>query len=305
MSATRRRSAKSKSPLSHGEGARTALADGTKAERRSPNRPKFSESWRKTIEPDLVFAVTEDEVDHIDIWAAHPASLLRAHSCLKLLTDDDWAHLKHLENPEIRHSATAARILLRLGLSRSVDREVGPSDWTFDKSTYGKPVVSRALPKINFSVAHVDALSVVAVSRNLEIGVDVESIDQSVSESVIEDFSHADEQDAVRGLLPRQRIREFLRFWTLKEAYTKLVGVGHSLDFDTIKFVLDPLALKSAAGVTRKKMPPQFESFYIPVGHGLYHVSLAIEHPEQRAALTEVQIISLANSKGVGNATRA
>jgi hypothetical protein len=39
------------------------------------------------------------------------------------------------------------------------------------------------------------------------------------------------------------------------------------------------------------------------VDHGLYHVSLAIEHPEQRAASTEVQIISLAKPKGIAGPT--
>jgi len=306
MSATRRRSAKSKGSLPKGQDASASVAS-TRAERRSPNRPKFSEGWRKTLEPDAVGAAVaaSDQVDLIDIWVAHPDSLLRAHSCLKLLTDDDWVTLQQIQDPAIRHSATAARVLLRLGLSRAVDREIAPSDWKFERSEHSKPFVSKDLPQINFSVAHVDELSVVAISQNLEIGVDVESVDQNVSEGVMEGFFHADERDAVRDLLPRQRVREFLRFWTLKEAYTKMIGVGQSLDFDTIKFVLDPLALKTAGDTARKKMPPEFESFYIPVDHGLYHVSLAIEHPELRAATSEVQIISLAKPKGIGSAAYA
>jgi len=302
MSAPRRRSAKSKGSLSGGKGAEGSLTAST--ERRSPHRPKFSEGWRKTIEHDQAPAF--DDTDYIDIWAAQPDTLLRAHSCLKLLTEDDWTTLNQIQNPANRHSATAARVLLRLGLSRAVDREIAPSDWTFERSEGSKPVVSTALPRINFSVAHVDELSVVAISQRLEVGVDVESVDQNVSESVMTDFSHVDEYNAVRDLRPRQRVREFLRFWTLKEAYTKMVGVGQSLDFDTIKFVLDPLALKrSGAQASRERMPPQFESFYIPVDYGLFHVSLAIEHPEQRGVSTEVQIISLAKPKGIGAATHA
>jgi 4'-phosphopantetheinyl transferase len=302
MSATRRRSANSKSKrsLSQDEAARGVAGMSQGAERRSPNRPKFSEGWRKTIEHGLP---ASEEIDHIDIWAAHPDSLLRAHSCLKLLTEDDWASLRQIKHSAIRHSATAARVLLRLGLSRAVDREVSPSDWTFERTELDRPVVSKGLPRVNFSVAHVDELSVVAVSQRLEVGIDVESVDQNVSESVMAGFSHADEHSAVRDLLPRQKVREFLRFWTLKEAYTKMLGVGQSLDFDTIKFVLDPLALQASGDVARQAMPPQFESFYIPVDHGLFHVSLAIEHPEQRAATTEVQIISLAKPKGIGGAT--
>jgi 4'-phosphopantetheinyl transferase len=299
--------------MSATDGKSAALNDAVSSgervvvERRSPHRPKFSKGWRKTIEAqatEVAAAPVNGAIDTIDIWVAHPESLLRAHSCLKLLTDNDWFGLQDLQNAAIRQSATAARILLRLGLSRTVDRGVAPSAWTFERDGNGKPCVSKALPQINFSVAHVDELSVVAVSKHLEVGVDVESVDQDLGAGVIEGFTHPDEHNAVRDLMPRQRVREFLRFWTLKEAYTKMAGVGHSLDFDTIRFVLDPLALKSV-GDRPKAMPPQFESFYVPLGHELYHVSLAIEHPEQRASVTEVQIISLVNPKALGATTHA
>jgi 4'-phosphopantetheinyl transferase len=299
MSATDGKSAASNETVSSGE--------GVVIERRSPHRPKFSKGWRKTIEAqsaEVAVAPVTGAIDTIDIWVAHPESLLRAHSCLKLLTDDDWFGLQDIQSAAIRQSATAARILLRLGLSRTVDRGVAPSVWTFERDGNGKPSVSKAHPQIHFSVAHVDELSVVAVSKHLEVGVDVESVDQDVNAGVIEQFSHPDEHNAVRDLLPRQRVREFLRFWTLKEAYTKMAGVGHSLDFDTVRFVLDPLALKSVADQP-KAMPPQFESFYVPLGHELYHVSLAIEHPEQRASVTEVQIIGLVKPKALGATTHA
>jgi 4'-phosphopantetheinyl transferase len=304
MSATHRGSAKWKGALPGGEGA--GLVAQPRLERRSPHRPKFSKGWRKTIEAERASPASVEaanRVDHIEIWAAHPQSLLRAHSCLKLLTDDDWFGFQQIQDAAIRQSATAARILLRLGLSHAVGRDVAPSAWTFERTEHNKPVVSNGLPQVNFSVTHVDELSVVAVSTTLEIGVDVESVDQNVSDGVMADFSHADEHDAVRDLLPRQRVREFLRFWTLKEAYTKMRGVGQALDFDSIKFVLDPLALKAAGDLSQSAMPPQFESFYIPVGHGLFHVSLAIEHPEQRSASAEVQIISLNKSHHAGSAS--
>jgi len=304
MSATRRGSANSNSSSPADDGERMTAGRGS--ERRSPHRPKFSKGWRKTIEHERAPTESEvaDESDHVDIWAAQPEALLRAHSCLKLLTDEDWFSLQQIHDAGIRQSATAARILLRLGLAKSVDRKVAPSDWRFERSEHGKPTVSKGLPPIHFSVAHVDEISIVAVSRRLGIGVDVESIDQDVSESVMVGFYHAEEQDSVRDLQPRQKVRELLRFWTLKEAYTKMIGVGHSLDFDTIKFVLDPLALASEVGGAHMKRPTRFESLYIPVGHGLYHVSLAIEQPQQCAASTEVQIISLANPKGIGHRAR-
>jgi phosphopantetheinyl transferase len=281
---------------------------GKHSERRSPNRPNFDEGWRKTIRRNSSPAAREsriDQIERIDIWVAHPDSLLRAHSCLSLLTNEDWGSLALVQNPAIRHSAMAARILLRLGLSRSVEREVAPGDWKFKAAEGHKPSVSEAFPGVNFSVSHVDELAAVAISRTLDVGVDVESVDQNVSDGVISDFCHADEQDAVRGLLPRQRAREFLRLWTFKEAYTKLIGHGHAIDFNTIKFVLDPVKLQGAGSPPHRNLRPQFESFYVSVRHGLYHVSLAIEHPERRSGSTEVQIISLADQMSIAGTAHA
>jgi len=275
---------------------------GKGIERRSPNRPKFVAGWRKTIGCDSAEATLDtaaQQIDCIDIWLAHPDSLLRAHSCLKLLTEQDWGSLGRIRDTAVRHSAMAARVLLRLGLSRAVDHQIAPSEWQFRTTARGKPVVADTLPEIKFSVSHVDQLAVVAICPHLEIGVDVESVDQNVSEDVVSGFSHLDEQIPLRGLLPRQKIREFIRLWTFKEAYTKMVGAGHSLKFDTINFLLDPVTLESTGQDRKKPSPMQFESIYVSVEHSLYHVSLAIERQEGRDLPTEVRIISLAEPKGV------
>jgi 4'-phosphopantetheinyl transferase len=308
MTATRGRLIKSDGVRSDGGRLQRRPIASKIVERRSPNRPNFSEGWRKTIRRHASATrrgPSADHVDYIDIWVAHPDSLLRAHSCLQLLTDEDWTSLGLVQNPAIRHSAMAARILLRLGLSRTVDREIAPADWKFATTQGRRPIISEAFPGIHFSVSHVDELSAVAISRTLDVGIDVESVDQNVSDGVISGFSHSDEQEDVRALLPRQKAREFIRLWTFKEAYTKLIGLGHSVDFNAIKFVLDPVKLKSPGDVPKQKMPPQFESFYVSVRHGLYHVSLAIEHPERRCGSAEVQIISLAEQMGAGSTAHA
>ena len=131
----------------------------------------------------------------------------------------------------------------------------------------------------------------------LEVGIDVECIDQDVKPDVIAEFSHFDEHHSVGGLPRPREIREFIRLWTLKEAYTKMVGTGHSLDFKSIKFTLDPVRLSSVAGKS-KDGTTQFENFYISNEHLLYHASLAVRHPAGDPGITEVQIISLADAEG-------
>jgi phosphopantetheinyl transferase len=265
-------------------------------ERRSASRPLFMEGWRKAVGRRFVSVSRNSHLypnNSVQIWVADTDGLLRAKSYLQLLTEKDWTSLND-NHPANRNSAITARVLLRLGLSKAVDRTVGPTEWDFSVTEQQRPIVAKCLPQIHFSVSHVDQLSVVAISPHLNVGIDIESVDQNVAENVMAAFSHRDEQRSMRALSELQRTREFVRLWTLKEAYTKMVGVGHSLDFKIVKFVLDPINLACAGGCATS-VPTQFESFYVSLKHTLFHASLAIEEP---SGATEVQLISLVDTAG-------
>lgn len=249
---------------------------------------------RNRVTPPATAAIT----DRIAIWMANPDALLRAESCLKVLTDEDWRSLNRNQDPARRRSAVAGRVLLRIGLSRAADRKVVPSDWRFEIAARDKPIVADGLPALNFSVSHADQFVAVAVSATLDIGIDIECVDQNVSEDVIAEFCHLDEQHAVGGLPRPQEIREFIRLWTLKEAYSKMVGLGHTLDFKSLKFTLDPADMQRAINGQRVSCSTQFETFFVSYKHTLFHVSLAIRHPAESVGSTELQVISLANPAG-------
>ncbi len=157
-------------------------------------------------------------------------------------------------------------------------------------------VVIARLPAIGFSTSHVDQLVAVAISSTRDVGIDVECIDQNVGKKVIADFTHLDEQHSVGGLPRPQEIREFVRLWTLKEAYTKMIGVGHTLDFKTLRFTLDPVDLSSAGDDPKMARAMQFDNFYVSYKHSLFNASLAIRHPVGSVGATKIQIISLAGT---------
>src|SRR6266851_2754495 len=197
----------------------------TSSERRSASRPLFIEGWRKPVGLRFAAVSQESSLNRIQIWVAGTDGLLRAKSCLQLLTDKDWVSLTRIAEPANRNSAISARVLLRLGLSKAINRTVAPAEWDFSVTAQQRPVVANGLPQVHFSVSHIDQLAVVAISPSLNIGIDVESVDQNVTENVMAEFCHRDEQRSVQDLSSLQRIREFIRLWTLKEAYTKMMGV--------------------------------------------------------------------------------
>ena len=83
------------------------------------------------------------------------------------------------------------------------------------------------------SVSYADQVVMVAIGRNVKLGVDVELIDQPIEDKVVDDFCHATETQTLQSLPQPRRSRSFIQLWTQKEAYTKMLGVGHSLDFDS------------------------------------------------------------------------
>lgn len=275
-------------------------------DRRSPDRPKFIEGWRKAVRRKVAQSrmapAAETAVGgHIDIWIAGPDQLMQAQSSLALLSEDDWAVINRNQAPGRKRAAMAARIILRIALSRTAKHAVRAGEWRFVVGPNGKPAVAPDQPQIHFSVSHLDELVAVAVSAEREIGLDIECIDQNVSPDLIAGFSHVDEAHSIGGLPRPREIREFIRLWTLKEAYTKLTGSGHTLDFKSVEFTLDPVRL--ATPEDEAKGTTQFENFYISNKHLLYFASLAIRHPPHDRFMTEVQIISLAHADaGAGNA---
>lgn len=269
-------------------------------DRRSPDRPRFIEGWRKAIQRKVAESRAAPATHvapsgHIDIWIAAPDHLMRAESSLALLSEDDWTLINRNQDPVRRRAAMTARIILRIALSRAAEHKVRAGDWRFEVGANGKPAVAAGLPPIHFSVSHLDTLIAVAVSAEREIGLDIECIDQNVSPDLIAQFAHIEEHHSIGGLPRPREIREFIRLWTLKEAYTKLTGSGHLLDFKSIKFTLDPVRLEAAGDAGSETT--QFENFYISNKHLLFYASLAIRHPPHDSGTTEVQIISLARTE--------
>jgi phosphopantetheinyl transferase len=133
--------------------------------------------------------------------------------------------------------------------------------------------VADNLPDISFSVSHVDEIAIVAVSSTLQVGIDVETIDQELNNSVVEGFCHSNENSALSELPTTQKTREFLRLWTQKEAYTKLLGLGHSMDFKSIDHSSGQVETFGSLRVSQT----HFEGFYIPLDQSLYYASLAVQ----------------------------
>jgi phosphopantetheinyl transferase len=144
------------------------------------------------------------------------------------------AHKQDLQ----RRRTIVGKILLRLALSQTVDNIIAPAQWRISRDDLGKPRLAPGSLPLTFSISHNETTTVVAVSYGVDVGVDIEASDQAIAPNVVRDFLTASEHAAWKLRDNNSQRETAIRLWTLKEAYTKMIGAGLSLDFSNIDLEL-------------------------------------------------------------------
>ncbi|HTT66613.1 MAG TPA: 4'-phosphopantetheinyl transferase superfamily protein [Gemmatimonadales bacterium] len=137
-----------------------------------------------------------------------------------------------------RRRYVCAHGLLRLVLSGYVGR--GPREITFEEGPGGKPRLADQ-PGPRFNLSHAEDLALVAVSRDREVGIDVERIREIGSLRALADacFSPA-ERAALAAIAGPLRLQAAFAGWTRKEAFLKALGEGLARPLDSFDVTLVP-----------------------------------------------------------------
>lgn len=104
----------------------------------------------------------------------------------------------------------------------------------FVEGAWGKPALDRD-SSLRFNVAHSGDRGLVAVTRDVEVGIDVERL-RPMAEvgAVARRVCSAAERAALAWLPASQRDAAFLRAWVRKEACVKALGVGLHQSLTTV-----------------------------------------------------------------------
>lgn len=120
-----------------------------------------------------------------------------------------------------------------------------PAALRFETGTHGKPRLAAdfAAADIRFNLSHSHGQGLVAVTRGVEVGVDLEQMRADVDAAgiVASHFSPA-ERAAWAALPEAQRHEAFFHGWVRKEAYVKARGEGLSHDSAAYTVELEPAA---------------------------------------------------------------
>lgn len=178
----------------------------------------------------------------VHVWrAALDLTAARVQSLHLLLAADERARAARFSFPQDRARFVVARAVLRVILSRYLDR--APGQLRFGYSAYGKPalITTPGEAALSFNLSHSAELALYAVTWGRAIGVDVESIRPNLDhEQMAERFFSARERALLRRLPAELKRAAFFTCWTRKEAYLKASGEGLSLALDQFDVSVDP-----------------------------------------------------------------
>lgn len=126
-------------------------------------------------------------------------------------------------------------VTVRASLRRILAAELStnPSEIRFEILPEGKPILTKQHGSLHFNVSHTSGLAMIAISRELELGIDVENtFRQTDLIPLARRYFAPSETEQLMDLDPDAQRSGFFRIWTSKEAYIKARAKGLGIPLD-------------------------------------------------------------------------
>ncbi|XP_068647690.1 uncharacterized protein [Aristolochia californica] len=166
----------------------------------------------------------------------HNESLLKQYMTVLSPCERDYANC--IREDDLKKKAILARVLVRTTLARYTGSQLSPHSLKFRKNIFGKPEVLWQLdkyqnpPLLHFNISHTPSLIACGVTTEAQIGIDVEEKQRKIKNNVAafarRYFSPQEAEFLNTFSNPEIQRQEFIKMWTLKEAYVKALGRGFS-----------------------------------------------------------------------------
>ncbi|KAF0685225.1 Aste57867_22844 [Aphanomyces stellatus] len=175
---------------------------------------------------------------NIESWTPHPDEW---KSILNLLPVEEQKEVMRFHFQKDQKFALCSRLFQRKVV---VDAFHVPFESVaITRNDHGKPSWTACpVPTWNYNVSHHGAICAIASQGDRRIGIDVVRVDMP-RESVAEFFSCFELQFGPRewvyiraAVAPADQVERFYLLWSLKEAYTKAIGVGIVIDLQRQQF---------------------------------------------------------------------
>jgi 4'-phosphopantetheinyl transferase len=168
----------------------------------------------------------------VDNSSAHP------NKFSSVLSTDEHEQANNFKFTADKQHFIFRRYQLRLILSKYLG--CNPRELMFRYSEYKKPFIYMPeLKEVKFNMSFSGDLMLVGVSRNNEIGIDIEKVRpvEDLENIATENFSILEVKSLIRR---KDKINTFFRIWTRKEAFIKATGNGMYLPLRSFCVNINP-----------------------------------------------------------------
>ncbi len=182
------------------------------------------------------------EGDEVHVWRAslsQPQAYI--HELQEVLAADEQLRAATYPSSRMGEHFIIARGLLRTILGRYQGQ--APHQLRFHYGVHGKPALAGESggDVLRFNVSHAHELVLIAVTRDREIGIDIEFVSRRRAERQIAERFFSVQEVAMLRALPEHMQREaFYHCWTRKEAYVKARGTGLALPLNRFTVSVSP-----------------------------------------------------------------
>lgn len=196
---------------------------------------------------------------------------------LPLVDEDSVARIKRFYRREDACRTLIGRLLPRILLKK---RGISVNDMSFAATETNKPYITTKIsPSISFNVSHDNGLIAMAFSTGtyhqpaFSLGIDVMRVSIPSRETFLSFVNTMKsqltklEQRLMFSVPQEEALQRFFWIWTLKEAYTKALGLGLGFDFSRVEFDIPENTVRVDGAVPRGW---RFNKFTLQQGNHLY-----------------------------------
>jgi 4'-phosphopantetheinyl transferase len=181
----------------------------------------------------------EIEEHQVHVWQANMNALsVHSKDILKVLSADELERANKFKFPEDLGHFILRRYQLRFILSKYWGCQ--PHELMFRYNSCKKPFIYIPEFKgLKFNMSFSGDLMVVGLSKNNEVGIDIEKVSQmqDLENIAIENFS-LQEVNFLNGT--KDKTSTFFKIWTRKEAFIKAIGNGMYYPLKSFSVNIDP-----------------------------------------------------------------
>ncbi|MFD8371446.1 4'-phosphopantetheinyl transferase family protein [Streptomyces sp. NPDC059688] len=224
--------------------------------------------WNR-VRGDLATHATAVLYAQLDHWRPERAGGPR----LRTLLGRDWARYLDLTHPEVRTRFAASRVLLKFAAGAAL--RVQPQTVELGYTPSGRPYL-HGYDGVQISLSHTEDLLLVGLATGAVIGVDAERADRTLYGAGLgRHLCTPREVQLIEAMAPADRDPALVRLWTLKEAYSKAIGLGMQFRFTDFGFETDgtPTEVRRPDGTPGTGSEWAFRTFSLL---GRYTVSVAV-----------------------------